>query len=79
MEAQQLLNQAEGLLEIFSPAFLSNGDIDALLAEANAVNKGFLGRKKRLAGFAAAVKAASPDPHNAVIDVTGEHASLFIF
>ena len=74
MEAQQLLNQAEGLLEIFSPAFLSNGDIDALLAEANAVNKGFLGRKKRLAGFAAAVKAASPDPHNAVIDVTGEHA-----
>ena len=62
MEAQQLLNQAEGLLEIFSPAFLSNGDIDALLAEANAVNKGFLGRKKRLAGVDAPGKDAYPRP-----------------
>lgn len=74
MEAQQLITQAENLLQLFSPAFLSNGDIDALLEEANTVNKGFLGKKKRLASFVASLKAASPDPQNANIDVTGEHS-----
>lgn len=69
-----LITESTQIREIFSPIFISDGNHHQLLEAADAADKGFFGKKKRLAAYADLLFAAVHADQRNAIDIDSTHA-----